>query len=803
MRKIFLWPLQTFFWAALILLILGVVTVAAQESEPRPTLEAAGGFDGYYKRGYWLPVAITAANDGPAVEGSVRVITGADTLDNRVIYDALVSLPTQSNKRITLPVFPAQAFSTELPVELLTANGQIVSQAVTNRLLALDAADLLYGVVTSEPDEFTFLENVTGQRRDAAVAFLSLADLPETAVTWQALDILILDDADASQLSPAQINALQTWLENGGQLVVTGGPNWQKTAVPLAELLPVTISGTANANDLPTLRENIGVSFRDAGPYLVVESSLRQGELIFHEDGLPLLAKRPVGRGAVYFLSLDPKLAPLKDWDGSPIFWAAVAGQVPELPIWSGGIQNSSAAETAVSSLPSLSLPSMGALILFLVVYILLIGPVNYLLLKRFNRRELAWVTIPVLVLLFSGLTYFIGFQIKGNSPIINQMSVVTGQAGVENGRVQSVLGLYSPRRAAYNLNLPASSAARPLSDRFSGTGSNFEAITRGNALTVREIRTDISEIATFLVDSTQPLPAVNASAAIVMDGGDVVLDIVVENLSAIILENTSLLIGNQAYALGDLTPGERQTLRQVVSNPTTTALFSSRTGSAYPLSANVETLLGTSDYYNDVDVFPRWQMLQALEGSFSSPGNANSNTPSTVTLLAWSDAPQIDASLEESNFETQQTSLYLIDLPLQQQALQGENIHVPLVLLDWVVLRDSGLYDPSIQNMLLNGGWIEFEFTPGAQFNPFQVTDLAIALQSYDPSLPTPNVLLWDWEQENWREVDNVNWGETAVPEYGRFIGAANQIRLRLEDNSSYGVEIESVYPILTGNMP
>ncbi|MCB9006263.1 MAG: hypothetical protein H6656_02570 [Ardenticatenaceae bacterium] len=47
---------------------------------------------------------------------------------------------------------------------------------------------------------------------DASVAFLTLEDLPETAVAWNALDVLIFNDADTSQLTSEQRTALDVWL---------------------------------------------------------------------------------------------------------------------------------------------------------------------------------------------------------------------------------------------------------------------------------------------------------------------------------------------------------------------------------------------------------------------------------------------------------------------------------------------------------------------------------------------------------------------------------------------------------------
>ena len=50
----------------------------------------------------------------------------------------------------------------------------------------------------------------------------------------------------------------------------------------------------------------------------------------------------------------------------------------------------------AVANLPSLALPPITGLLVLLFGYIILVGPVNYLVLSRLDRREWAWITVPV-----------------------------------------------------------------------------------------------------------------------------------------------------------------------------------------------------------------------------------------------------------------------------------------------------------------------------------------------------------------------------------------------------------------------
>ncbi len=763
------------------------------------TLTASAGYDSYYKGEFWIPIHVSVANNGPDIEGSLQVVVGTSFPGEAVVYNAPLSLPTQSNKRLTLYV-SANRYVSSFNVVLLDSTGDKIAEDNTDSLslLALDA--LLYGVVSSDPGELEFLQNVTGGRAEAAVAFLDVTDLPEIGVVWSALDVLIFNDVDTGQLTADQLNALRGWVSLGGQLVITGGANWQKTAASLTDLLPVSISSSESIAELPALSSFAGLPFRDPGPYVVATSSLQSGELLIHQDGLPLLARQPFGRGSVYFLALDPRLAPLLDWDGSEQVWYEIANRLPVLPTWGQRLRDGYSAGTAVASNPSLAVPSTSQLVLFLIIYVVVIGPVNYLVLKRYNRRELAWVSIPALIFLFSSATYLTGFQLKGNTTLINQMSVAYGQVGAEQMRVQSLLGIYSPRRSTYDLILPGDVVAYPF-NRNSGSmepAGAADAVTRGNELVLSDVVVDVGDTAAFLAESYRPMPDITAEVVMNITGARNELTITVQNNSDITLENAVLMLGFTTIRLGNLESGATFNQTQIVPF---SLLSSTTTYSGYttPLASNAEVLLGTADYQNNRDTFPRWQLLIALEGNYYG-GVGNIVMPeNAVTLVGWSDTPQLDAAVDREAFTTRHTTLYLLEIPVRQSVSSGETVMVPVSLLNWEVLRNTGGAQPALFNLYLYNGSIEYQFTPWAEFQQMTVTGLEINIQADTTYSGSPLLMdLYDWQARSWVQITGFTMGRVAIEDFGRFIGPQNAVQIRLETSSS--VTVQEIYPVLTG---
>lgn len=633
------------------------------------SLSARAGYDGLYREGAATPLVVSVRNDGPAIEGEIRVAAGGATPGDPVIYSAPVSLPTQSEKRIVLYVH-LPSFTGDVPVQLVS-DGEVVAEAETGQLSAVLRGNLFYGVVTPDPGSLAFLETVRGGRPDADVAFLDLADLPDVSPAWDALDLLVLDDVDTARLTAGQLDALWAWLENGGELVVTGGPGGPKTAAGLADLLPVNVTGVQSVADLPALADYAGSAPPSAGPYVVTTSTLREGETLIHQDGLPLLARRQMGRGGVTFLALDPKLPPLAGWSGQTAIWEAIVDGLPVTPPWGHGVLDGYSAVQAVSVIPGLSLPSVGQLFLFLFVYTLVIGPVNYLILRRLNRRELAWVTIPLLVLLFSAATYFTGFRARGGDAMLNQMAVAYGSIEADRVRTQTVFGLYSPRRARFDLALPYDSSAFPFTEGFGivASSNNLEAIVRAGDLALNGIRTDTGQIATFIAEAHLPRPALSATARPDESGA---VEVTVRNDGAATLENAVILYQQQQIPLGNLASGAETSTRLTTTaapatigpaTPTPDPLFIAGPVMINPLINDPSAILGTSDYFNDPKVYPRWQLLQAL----NSYSDMVSPPAGTITLGGWlNEAAQVvdggDTALTRSA-----VTLVLLEIPVQR----------------------------------------------------------------------------------------------------------------------------------------
>jgi hypothetical protein len=96
---------------------------------------------------------------------------------------------------------------------------------------------------------------------------------------------------------------------------------------------------------------------------------------------------------------------------------------------------------------------SFGWIAFLIVLYILLIGPIEYFFLKRvLGRLELTWITFPIIVLTVSLAAYFTAYSMKGRDLKINKIDVV--DVDPASGRVygSTWFTIFSPRIDNYTL---------------------------------------------------------------------------------------------------------------------------------------------------------------------------------------------------------------------------------------------------------------------------------------------------------------------------------------------------------------
>ncbi|MEO5941703.1 MAG: hypothetical protein ABIZ72_11710, partial [Candidatus Limnocylindrales bacterium] len=280
---------------------------------------------------------------------------------------------------------------------------------------------------------------------------------------------------------------------------------------------------------------------------------LIRGRVLAASGDRVVAAQTAYGSGTVTVIGIDPSVGWVAQAGAGGALWPAL------IPARSEGVvamADDSQIVSAVSNLPSLALPPLGGLLLLLFGYIALIGPLNYLVLRRIDRREWAWVTMPILIVGFAFGAYAFGSALRGSSIIVNEVGIVRGAPDATEGSASIYLGVFSPTRGTYQVAVPGGALlSSPISgDVFGGTTASLD-ILQGDPpgpSRVRDLSVGFGSLRTIRAEAQAVVPKVHAEIALV----DGTLTGTIRNDSSVILENPAIVLGGNVRVLKDIAPG-------------------------------------------------------------------------------------------------------------------------------------------------------------------------------------------------------------------------------------------------------
>ncbi len=512
-------------FAALLLLAALAPAVAHAEKEVR--LTADPGFGTVVRAGAWTPIVVEIENPGPAFEGAVTLRFGEQGASRGATREP-IELASGARKRVVLHARP-RAGQQKVDVVLEDSRGRVRAGPVELSILAEGEEKVLVGVVSmgsrSDPGLRPLIDT------DTRMLVLDAEQLPDHWPAYMALDALVLREPDALALGPKRIEALKTWVSAGGTVAITAGEKWRAMNDPaLAELLPVKLEGvrTVNAAELPP-----PWSLYEGELAVAVSSPLRGSQRASLPDGAPLVSEARYGSGRVIFLAADPGDLAGVDPREKAALWDALLRLPTPVPEdannpygynygWQGTPEQFIQQE--LSRIPPLKPPSVPLVTMLIGLYVLVVGPGDYFLLKKLGKLHWTWVTYPVAIAVFSGLIYLYATVTRSSEMMIRTIALVDAPAEPPGAPspVRIFGGVYSPRAGRYKVSIKtpgalAGSFAEQNPMAMGGGTSGIEYLAEGGthpSLTLSipiwsmagvDLQANTTDPAPFLVEAISP----------------------------------------------------------------------------------------------------------------------------------------------------------------------------------------------------------------------------------------------------------------------------------------------------------
>jgi hypothetical protein len=602
----------------------------------------SGPENNLFKLGKWTPLWVQLRAGPERFSGVLEVVVPDDDGTPTSVRQ-MVDVAPGASERFTTYARPGTS-DPEFDLRLFDRGGRRVASVPGDSLAKLDAIrpDEMLVLVLGNPSGVDLIPKLPGFNADAPVGpgqgrgdrALTVARLDKLAgmipgrwIGYDAVEAIVLDTNDRdlmTKLNTSGGQAVRDWVRRGGHLVVSVGSDWSRLRdsfllAPDDPILPALPVGQERIDDLGALESFAGASrpitAAGAPPVLVTkldEVEARGGKVLIGATGsVPLVVRGPYGFGRVTVVALDVDQNPFAAWEDRPRFWlraldlrrqtgddAAATGTVanPGGRVYRTGVSDlATQLRRALEQFRGVTLIPFGWVAFFIFLYILLIGPGDYLLLKKvFKRMELTWITFPTIVVTVSVLAYYAAYLVKGNVLRVNLVDIVDVDQPSGLARGNTFLTLFSPQNRDYDVSvvpLPldgpaatapadasATAAERPPAGTevvlswfgvpepgFGGMGGNSQFRLSGGGYSydpmgVAEILTDVRipiwSTRSFTARWFGPAPTAATVDADLVPVGTDRLNGSLTNRLDVPLQDAHLAFGQQVYSLGDIAPG-------------------------------------------------------------------------------------------------------------------------------------------------------------------------------------------------------------------------------------------------------
>jgi hypothetical protein len=778
--------------AMLAALALPIAAVSGEAASNPITLSVHVGYQDVVKAGAWMPVTIDARNTGAGVDGMLEVqesLNAQPGVSGFTIYQEPISLASGATKRLRLYLVENTTGATI--TARITQQGRV---AVSQDSASGATTSALIGVLSDQSTTLDDFAAVHPGGIAARVVHLHPEDIADSSIPLRAFDILVIDDYATDSLTAGQRAAIADYVATGGDLLVGTGAAWRKTLAGLpAAILPLQVTGT-------TLVDETAVG---GTAVEIATGTVTNGVAWLSDAGQSLILERPVGAGEVTLSTFDWNQQPLAVSTSSrtvlrQVMSRAFFGQVgaaqngPYMmmgpaPMGFGSQSSistrSSALTPVLGNLPGLDLPSLqltGALVL---IYVLLVGPVNYLVLGAMRRRALAWVTVPLIALLAAGGAYGAGIFTKGRSVQTNQIAILHVQPGSDQAYQETYTGIIPPSRGDYQAS--AGGERLLISPIATNNGNAYAGSVRVNVASNEVTLSGMTAFALggFATEGVTTAPKLTAHVALV--NGQ--LKGTIENHSSVTFTDAVLIAGDNFQTIGALKPGASASLSLAPKVGTS---------NGQPLYMRIYNQSGIyQGGYGpggptmtaaDRDNFAKTQILSLLPTGVGFKGMGTGTA--APMLVAWTHTSFQELTVNGSH--PRSTALGAVVLSLAVDQIGTGPLPAGVVsgrIVD--VVGDTQNQGPPGMLLIQNGS-VTYEFAPSLTGGAHLTAVSVNAQNPYGPKFgpptngtqtgPAVTGQVWDWSNATWTDVAYQDNGTTALPD-SAVDPSTGLIRLRL----------------------
>lgn len=598
----------------LFLIATPVVGMATSDSQE---FSAEIGLNGIVRAGYWTPVTLRIPQS--LAQPSTRyVAVEAQDPDGQWLRSPLVR-PTSINDtqwaaRLLVKIGGRDSTIRAIVIDTTEPNADRshLTEVVASKIVPIPR------LLESSQEVLMLLgdlENATRASRLAAredgSRMLVIAPQPRSeslplssvfgppGLTFDGIDkAIICGNAVIRGISDDRLLELDAWIREGGDLLLVSGmslPAAISTSPSLESWLPGKFSRlvplrrasaleTYARSSRPLARraiEELQIPIFEDLPKLqgVIEASVGGTE-----NDPPLVVRRAYGFGRITWIGVDLDTRTFASWSGTDSLVLKLldiedsgdsegrAGEARR-----GGLDLAGQLRLAVDNYLSVSVIPFELIALIGMLYVAALFPLDWWIAQRSERfRWITWLTLPLIVLAFSGITWSTTQQFKSDGWQIHTAGIFDIDEATQTCRSTSFAGIWASNNGRFNLSAnPAQDAPREdfrsVVSWFAASGRNIggpDALTPhpslagapyeygSSAAGLQDISIAAASSQLFEANSTSRLPTVSIQSTLSRTGQGTLRGTITNQLH-VSLDDCVLMHAGWLYDIGTLRPGD------------------------------------------------------------------------------------------------------------------------------------------------------------------------------------------------------------------------------------------------------
>ncbi|BBF44097.1 hypothetical protein lbkm_2785 [Lachnospiraceae bacterium KM106-2] len=526
------------------------------------------GIDSFAIQNSYTPVVVKIVNKDKDFKGTATLRYTQESGDVVQLNKEISAQKGETTICEFLPYWETESVSTV--ITLTDSNGKIVFQKKEKVKSVQKENKVVIGVLSRNIDDFDYL----GKNKDYVLK-LSKRDINLNEKALSTIDFIVLQDYDIKDLTKEQVETLKKWVRSGKMLVIGSGSKRTETVESVQTFIP-----DAKVEEFQKIQTNLENDKLQKKNRSVLPIHFENAVSIIKEDDYDLMQSMKLGLGNILVSSVDLiangedgkymlKLLEnsMSSQEKLNLYLdksSELSGQGSHIDRYLKNTDNIGYVNQYLNTSGN-SIPKTIVYIPFFVVYILLVGPVLYLILKKKDKREYMWIMVPAISLLFTVLIYIVGYHTRIKTPQLTYVNYMTisGDQSEQNLRFNILTPFNDdyviPFKDGYNLTKIADLSY--YSSAFSMEANAKINMGKNSSMTLSEYPA-LSSIS-FQADYQSKL------------AGELQTEITqrrtqytgkIQNNLGIDLENCVLILNDQFYQIGTLKNGSELTINKLDS---------------------------------------------------------------------------------------------------------------------------------------------------------------------------------------------------------------------------------------------